>query len=63
MVPEWVFGALVAGIFAAVTGLAMLTGHWQNSLDRSEYLRRIHEINSPVYQHFRGEVPEYGAQD
>lgn len=62
-VPPLVFGVLVAGIFVAVTGLAMLTGHWQNTIPREEYQRRIHQINSPIYQHFRGEVPHYGAAD
>ena len=31
-VPTWAFGVLVAGVFVAVTGLAMLSGHWQNTL-------------------------------
>jgi len=38
-VPGWVFGLLVAGLFAAVTGLAMLTGHWNTSLTREDYLQ------------------------
>ncbi len=62
-VPPAVFGALVAGVFVAITGLAILTGHWQNSISREEYQRRIHQINSPLYQHFRGEVPRYGPAD
>lgn len=62
-VPNWVFGALVAGVFVAVTGLAMLTGHWQNGISRSEYSRRIQQINLPMYQHFEGQVPAYGPND
>jgi polyferredoxin len=62
-VPNWVFGALVAGIFVAITGLAMLTGNWKNGISNEEYLRRFKEINSPLYQHFRGRVPEYGPND
>jgi polyferredoxin len=62
-VPTWVFGSLVAGIFVAVTGLAMLTGNWQNSISNDEYQRRFQQLNSPVYQHFRGQVPEYGPND
>ena len=38
-VPGWLFGLLVAGLFAAVTGLAMLTGHWNTSLTRQDYLQ------------------------
>jgi hypothetical protein len=58
-----VFGTLVAGIFVAVTGLAMLTGFWQNMISREEYQRRFQNLNSPLYQHFRGQVPQYGPND
>ncbi len=50
-VPGWKFGALAAGIFVLVTGLAMLTGNWQNGISQQEYLMRFQEIDSPVYGH------------
>ncbi len=62
-VPVWVFGALVAGVFVAITGLAMLTGHWQNSISPDEYRHRFQTLDSPMYQHFRGHVPAYGPND
>jgi len=62
-VPGWVFGVLVAGVFVAVTGLAAVTGHWQNGISPAEYQRRFEQIDSPVYQHFRGHVPQYGPDD
>lgn len=62
-VPTWVYGVLVAGVFMAITGLAMLTDNWQNSIGREEYLRRFQQLDSPIYQHFRGEVPKYGPND
>jgi Pyruvate/2-oxoacid:ferredoxin oxidoreductase delta subunit len=62
-IPAPVLAALVVGLFVAVTGLAMLTGHWQNSIGKDEYQRRFNEINSPLYQHNRGEVPAYGPGD
>ena len=62
-VAAWVLGALVAGTFAAVTGLAMLAGHWQNGIAHAEYQRRFQQLDSPVYQHFRGEVADYGPND
>jgi polyferredoxin len=62
-VPTWVYGTLVAGFFVAITGLAMLTGHWQNQIAREEYQRRFQQLNSPVYQHNRGSVPNYGPAD
>jgi polyferredoxin len=61
--PIWAMGLLVAGLFAAITALAMLTGHWQNGISRGEYLRRFHELDSPLYQHFQGKVPPYGPND
>jgi len=62
-VPTWVFGSLVVGIFVAMTGLAMLTGNWQNALSRGEYAKRFQQLDSPVYQHFGGEVAPYGPDD
>jgi Pyruvate/2-oxoacid:ferredoxin oxidoreductase delta subunit len=62
-VPSWVVGGLIAGVFVAVTGLAMLAGTWQNGIGREEYRRRFGELDRPIYQHFRGEVPAYGPQD
>lgn len=51
VIPNWVFGVLVVGVFMAVTGLAMLTGHWDNTITKEEYAKRIQEIDSPLYQH------------
>jgi polyferredoxin len=58
-ISSWVFGLLLAGIFTAITGFAMLTGHWRNSISSGEYLQRIKNIDSPLYQHNRGKVPSY----
>jgi hypothetical protein len=60
-VPSWAFGLLVVGLFAAVTGAAMLTGHWHNAMSSEEYLFRFQRLDS--YQHFQGQVPEYGPND
>jgi len=42
-VPGWVFALLAAGLFVAVTGMAMLSGHWQTSLEPGDYLQLIPE--------------------
>jgi hypothetical protein len=62
-VPSWVFGILLLGAFIAITGLAMLTGRWQNGISKEEYARRIQNIESPVYQHNKGHVSNYGPND
>jgi len=59
-IPSQIFGFLLLGIFLVVTGLAMLTGHWHNSISKDEYLKRIQNIESPLYQHNRGQVSTYG---
>jgi polyferredoxin len=62
-VPNWVLGALVAGVVSAIAGLAILTGNWQNGISKEEYQRRFQQLENPMYQHFRGEVPQYGPND
>jgi polyferredoxin len=62
-IPSWIFAIMLAGVFIAVTGLAVLTGHWQNRISKEEYLQRIHNIESPLYRHNRGSVQNYGPND
>jgi len=50
--PDMGPGTVVAGVFAAVTGLAMLTGHWQNTITREEYQRRFRQLESPSISTF-----------
>ena len=62
-IPAWAFGLTVLLVFFFGTLLARLTGHWQNDITKTEYIRRIQEIDKPVYYHNRGEVPDYGPGD
>jgi polyferredoxin len=39
-----VVAALVLGVFVAITGLAMATGHWSNSMSPAEYLQQFGEM-------------------
>jgi polyferredoxin len=40
-VPAKVFAVLVVGLFMAITGLAILSGHWRTAITPEEYLRLI----------------------
>jgi polyferredoxin len=62
-VSPFVFGTLVVGVFIAVTGLGMLTGHWNNSISKNEYQFRFQNLDSPLNTHARGQVPQYGPND
>lgn len=62
-VPARIYGVLVAGVFVAVIGVAMIAGFWQNGISREEYRKRFDNLDAPVYNHFRGEVPAYGPND
>jgi polyferredoxin len=37
--PGWLFGVLAAGVFVAVAGAAMVSGHWRTTLTREDYLQ------------------------
>lgn len=50
-VPNWVFATLVVGIVIAITGVAMLTGHWHTAISQSEYLHHFRQLESSQYQH------------
>jgi len=54
---------LIVGVFIAITGLGILTGHWHNSVSKDEYQFRFQQMDSPLYNHARGSVPQYGPND
>jgi len=62
-IPSWTSGFLIIGIFITVTGLAMLTSSGQNRISKNECVKRIQNIESPLYRHNRGEVSNYGPND
>ena len=55
--------AVVLAIFLGVTGAGMSLGHWRNDIAPAEYLQRFDRLDQPAYQHARGHVPSYGAND
>ena len=60
---DWIFAVLVIGVFISITGMAILAGRWHNAISDEEYLFRFKNINSSLYNHARGQVPQYGPQD
>lgn len=62
-VPPRIYAALLVGLFVAITGAAMLAGRWNSSITREEYLRRLPQLDTPTYDHGRGQVAPYGPQD
>jgi polyferredoxin len=62
-IPTWAFGLTVVLVFLIGTTFARFTGHWENAIMDQEYQRRIQEIHKPIYDHNRGEVPEYDEDD
>jgi polyferredoxin len=48
-VPVPVLAALIAGVFIAITGLAMVTGVWRNSITNEAYLK--HQARVESYGH------------
>ena len=61
-VSPFAFGSLIVGIFIAITGLGILTEHWKNSISKDEYQFRFQQLESPLYNHARGSVPEYCSE-
>jgi ferredoxin len=50
-IPNIVFASLLVGLFVAITGLAVLSGTWQNNIEKDEYLHHFENIHSPAYDH------------
>jgi len=56
-------GILIDGVFLAITGFGMLSGHWKNTITPEEYKMRFQKLESPLYNHARGSVPQYRPED
>jgi hypothetical protein len=55
------FKYLLLAFFLFIGGplTARITGHWQTGISNAEYLFHIRHLGLPIYQHNRGEVPDY----
>lgn len=50
------FAAAVVALFFGTLLIAKWGGYWHSSITAEEYARRVQEIDSPLYEHNRGEV-------
>ena len=49
--PAWAYAAIIIALFLLFTGVARLTGHWQNSVTPAEYHQLINMADSAELQH------------
>ncbi len=54
-VSKKLIAAISIGSFLLITGIGMLTGHWQNDISREEYIHHEQFLNS--YGHPTGSIP------
>jgi polyferredoxin len=57
--PRLAYAIIMVVLFLVGTSVARLASVWQNQIPNTEYIQRIQHLNDPVYQHNRGQVPEY----
>ncbi len=53
------YAIIIVLLFLLGTTIARLTGYWQNSISKKEYLYHIKHLNDPAYFHNQGQVPDY----
>ncbi|GAB4370907.1 MAG: 4Fe-4S binding protein [Calditrichia bacterium] len=58
-IPRKVYALIIVLLFLLGTTLARLSGYWQNSITLQEYQYHIQKLDDPLYQHNRGQVPQY----
>ncbi len=55
----WVYAATICLLFIGGTLTGRVTGYWQTAISGNEYLFHVQNLGLPLYQHNRGEVPDY----
>jgi polyferredoxin len=54
-----VYAVVICLLFIGGSIIGRLTGHWQTSITHPEYAFHIAHLDTPFYQHNRGQVPVY----
>ena len=58
----WVYATAICLLFIGGSLAARITGPWQSGISNAEYLFHIRHLGLPIYQHNRGEVPDYNKE-
>jgi polyferredoxin len=53
------YAATICLLFTGASIIGRLTGHWQTSISNYEYSFHVAHLDTPFYQHNRGQVPVY----
>jgi polyferredoxin len=53
------YAAIICLLFMGASVIGRLTGHWQTSISNYEYSFHVAHLQTPFYQHNRGQVPVY----
>jgi len=56
------YATVICLLFIGGSVIGRLTGHWQTSISNYEYSFHMSHLDTPFYQHNRGQVPVYNKQ-
>ena len=56
------YAAAICLLFMGASIFGRLTGHWQTSISNYEYSFHVAHLDTPFYQHNRGQVPVYNKE-
>ena len=59
MLNPLLYAAMICLLFMGGSVIGRLTGHWQTSISNYEYSFHVAHLQTPFYQHNRGQVPVY----
>jgi polyferredoxin len=59
IIKPWVYAVVICLIFVGGSMVGRITGFWQTGISTQEYLFHVRNINQPIYQHSRGQIPAY----
>ena len=53
------YAVMICMLFVGASLIGRLTGNWQTGISNREYLFHVQNMDTPFYQHNRGQVPNY----